>query len=95
MKYKKHRKGDSMAIKAKEELPEVKKVKTNYNNINLSRDEFIDKRRKEKALEARLELAKKKIESELEEEEKIKKPRKQKVVEQDVEQDVESIVEEI
>lgn len=55
-------------LKAQQELPEVKRVKTDFNNINLSKEEFIAKRRKEKEFEARLEIEKEKIEKELEEE---------------------------
>ena len=65
-------------LKNPKELPEVVKVKTNPNNLFISRDEFIANRRKEKEMQARLEAAKAEIERELEEEgaEELKKSKK-------------------
>lgn len=62
----------AMTVKSKEELPEPKKVKTDHNNINLSRDQFIEKRRKEKELNARLAVEQARIEKEIDAEGDVK-----------------------
>lgn len=54
------------------ELPPIKKVKTDFNNIKLSKAQFIEKRNKEKELEKRLAAEKKRIEAEIEAEEAAK-----------------------
>lgn len=69
-------------LKAAQELPEIKRVKSDPSNLHISRDEFIAKRRRDKEKEARLKLASAEIERELEEEEKaVKKVKKAKKVE--------------
>lgn len=55
-----------MALKDKEELPDIKKVKTDPSNLHISRDEFIAKYRKEKELESRLAIEGERIKAELE-----------------------------
>lgn len=52
-------------LKVSQDAPEVKKVKSNPKNLHISRDEFIANRRQEKELEARLDIAKGKIEKDL------------------------------
>lgn len=49
-----------------EELPEIKKKPTDYENIKLSRDEYEVKNRKRKELAARLAIESDRIQKELE-----------------------------
>lgn len=75
-----------MPLKTEKELPAIKPVKTDYSNLNLSRDEFMEKRRKEKELEKRLEIERLKIEEEFKEEDtKKKRIKKEKSVEKETE----------
>lgn len=76
----------SEKMKAEKELPEVKKVKTDFNNINLSKDEFEAKYRKERELEARMEVEKVRIEKELEKEFKKEQEAKKKLAEEKAKQ---------
>lgn len=60
----------SEKMKAQQELPPIKKVETDFNNINLSRDQFEEKYRKKKEIEGKLALEKLRLEREFAEEEK-------------------------
>lgn len=68
-------------IKAKEELPEVRKKPTNPARLHMSYDDAVAENRREKEKEARLKLAAEEIEKELEQEEvEVKKKKASKKV---------------
>lgn len=74
-----------MGLKDEKELPAIKIVKTNHNNLHISRDQFEENLRKEKELEARMAIETEKIKDEIEKEDRVKKVKKFKKEEKEEE----------
>lgn len=86
------------SLKAKQELPEVKKKPTNPNRLNMTRDQAMEENRKAKELQARLAIESERIQKELEEEgeretkkKKIKKVKVSDLNEEDTKDNQEEI----